>query len=75
MPNDKNFIITERSSFINFNLSTPISDQERISLHYVKQTSDENLRKTSIRELLVDPTSNSPNKQHKNCMVDSKENY
>ena len=57
MPNDKNFIITERSSFINFNLSTPISDQERISLHYVKQTSDENL----IRELLVDPTSNSPN--------------
>ena len=52
-----------------------MSDQERISLHYVKQISDENLRKTSIRELLVDPTSNSPNKQHKNCMVDSKENY
>ena len=33
------------------------------------------IKKISIRGLLVDPIAISQNKRHKNCMVDSKENY
>ena len=55
---------------------TPMNDQERISPHIIKQTSDE---VTEIYELedyyFIDKIPNSPNKHYKNCMVDSKENY
>ena len=53
--------------------------QSPIKYQYnIKQTSDENEEKLSIRGLLVDPIPNSSIIRivhHKNCMADSNKNY
>ena len=55
-----------------------MSDQDRISPYNINKISSRQMiriKKISIRGLLVDPISNSPNKHHNNFMADSKENY
>ena len=49
-------------------MSTTISIQSKAYMW-------EGLRKILIRGLLADPIPNSPNYYHKNCVVESKENY
>ena len=59
---------------------TPTSDQDRISPYSIITISSRQVRrikkKILVRELLkIDSIPNSPNKHHKNCKADSKENY
>ena len=52
-------------------------DQDRISPYNIKTISCRKvmrIKRNINMGLLVDPISNSPNKHHKNCMADTKEN-
>ena len=58
---------------IALNPYTALGDQEKnFSL---RQADEWEERKISLRGLLVDPTPNSLNSHHKNCMADSRKNY
>ena len=55
-----------------------MSDQEKISPYKINTMLSigvMRIKKISIRGLSVDPTPNSPNLFHKNCMEDNKKNY
>ena len=58
---------------IALNPYTALGDQEKIS-PYIKQMSEKK-EKYHLGGLLVDPTPNSLNSHHKNCMADSRKNY
>ena len=59
------------------NSLTPMSDQDRISPYNINTTPSEKwlLREMTIKKSLANPIPNSPNPNHKSCMIDSKENY
>ena len=66
-------------SEVQFNSTTPASDQDRISPYCIGTISYKQVmrikKKKSIMGLLIDPIPNSPNQHDENRLTDSKENY